>query len=57
MTARKPKYMRYSIKKDVTPREFLELVKSKPEAIKASKIVLPKLGSDNLGRIVVELKY
>lgn len=47
---------RFKIIKEVSPKEFLDLVKTKPGSIKSSKVVPPVLGSSSLGKIVVELR-
>ena len=40
--------------KDVTPREFLKLSAAERRNIKTSRILAPRLGSRNFGKIRVE---
>jgi hypothetical protein len=40
----------------VTPLEFLRIVKNKSYVISRSKIIPPKLGSNNFGKILIEYK-
>lgn len=51
-------YKSMKILQSMTPAEFIRLVEKKPSSIVSSKIMLPKLGSDNLNsRFVVEIEH
>lgn len=42
--------------KDVTPREFLRLANADRSNIKSTRIIAPRIGSRNFGRIRIEFK-
>ena len=42
--------------KRMVPSEFLRTVKTKPDSIKSSTFVAPKIGSSSLGEFEVEFK-
>jgi hypothetical protein len=44
------------ITKRVSPQDFLKIVESKPDSIKKSRIILPKLGSRTLSGFI-EIEY
>jgi hypothetical protein len=46
-----------NIAKEVSAREFLWYSRNRRNSIKSAKIVLPKLGSNTLGKIIITLKH
>lgn len=45
-----------SIKKVVTPKEFIRIVKTNPSSIKRSRYIIPKLGSRSLGKFEIVIQ-
>ena len=51
-----PKPPHNIIKREVTPAEFIKILRKKPGHVKSTVIDLPKLGSNNLGKLYVITK-
>ena len=51
-----PKLPMPFIKREVDAEEFLRILREKPEIIQSTEIDLPKLGSNNFGRIFITIK-
>lgn len=46
-----------SIKKVVSPQQFIRMVKTQKDAIASTRFIAPRLGSKGLGKVVVTYKY
>lgn len=45
------------LQEDLTPKEYLQLLQESPGIIKETKIIPPKLGGRDFGRIRVRYRY
>ena len=51
-----PELPKLTITKELEPKDFLSFEKRNRDRIKRTKLILPKLGENSFGKIVVEYK-